>query len=174
MWDIVTIAFVITAAVADLQWRKIPRILTVTGFVAGLAVNAFRGHIASSLAAALLGFGIGLALFSLGAIGGGDVKLITALGAMLGLRPWALAMYVAIFAAALMAIIEIIRRRAVWQVLINVSLLFRHLFKSGFKPHPTLNVNNRATIRSPFGVAAAIGTVFAVLANAAGELQFLR
>ncbi len=172
LWDITIIAFVTTAAAADLQWKKIPRVLTLSGLVAGVAVHWYRGDIASSLAAALLGFAVGLALFSLGAIGGGDVKLITALGAMLALKPWAMAMYVAILTAAVIAIVQIIRRRAVWQVLINLSELFRHFLNKGFKPHPTLNVKNPATIRSPFGVAAAIGTVFAVLAQNAARVQF--
>jgi prepilin peptidase CpaA len=174
MWNIAIIAFATATAVADLKWRKIPRGLTAAGLLVGLVINAFKGQIASSLSAALLGFGIGLALFSLGAIGGGDVKLIAALGAMLGLKPWALAMYGAVVVAALMAIVQIIRRQAVWQVLINLSALFRHFFKKGFKPHPTLNVHNTAAVRSPFGVAAGIGTVFAMLANTSGPLQFLR
>ena len=45
MWNIVIIAFVVTAAASDLWARKIPRWLTVTGFFAGLLFHAhYGGH----------------------------------------------------------------------------------------------------------------------------------
>lgn len=163
MWNGVIVAFVVTAAVADVRWRKIPRWLTVGAFVTGLAVHGFRGDFWSAAATALLGFATGLALFCLGAIGGGDLKLITALGAMLGFGPWAFAMQIAIVASAAMAVVQIIRRRVVIQTLCNILTILKTWLTTGFRAHPVINVRNASLVRSPFAVAAAVGTLCALL-----------
>ena len=164
MWNSVIGAFVVTAAVADVRWRRIPRWLTVAALVMGLVVNGFRGWMdfRSAAAAAVLGFATGLALFCLGAIGGGDLKLITALGAMLGVGPWAFAMEVAIVASVVMALVQMIRRRAVVQTFRNVLTILKSWLTSGLRAHPVINVRNESLIRSPFAVAAAVGTLCAL------------
>lgn len=164
MWNSFIGAFVVTAAFADLRWRKIPRWLTVAAFVTGLAVHAFRGwtDFWSAAATALLGFAIGLALFSLGAIGGGDVKLVTALGAMLGFGPWAFAMQIAILASVAMGLVQMIRRKVVVQTFRNMLTILKAWLTIGFKAHPLINVHNASLVRSPFAVAAAVGTLCAL------------
>jgi len=164
MWNSVIGAFVVTAAIADVRWRRIPRWLTVAALVTGLVVHGFRGWMdfRSAAAAALLGFGAGLALFCLGAIGGGDLKLITALGAMLGVGLWAFAMEVAILASVAMALVQIIRRRVVLQTIRNVVTILKSWVTSGLRAHPVINVHNESLVRSPFAVAAAVGTLCAL------------
>lgn len=156
------VAFVVTAAIADVAWRKIPRLLTTIGLVAGIAFNA-REHLGSSLLAAAMGFTIGLAFFHLGGIGGGDVKLITALGALLGVSRWTVAMEVAVFVAASMAIVQIVRRRAFQSTFANLRALLHGWRSAGLQAHPVVNVSNAAMNRAPFGVAAAVGTLFVVI-----------
>ncbi|HWR37109.1 MAG TPA: A24 family peptidase [Clostridia bacterium] len=162
MWKAIVITFAITAAFSDLRWRKIPRVLTVGGFVAGLVYHGINGGFLSALGAAIVGFGIGIALFSLGAIGGGDVKLIAALGAMLGFPSWSYAMLVSILAAGLIALVQVIRLRVLRRTLHNMAEILRSFYKAGLRQHPDLNVSNPSMVRSPFGVAAALGTVAAV------------
>jgi len=162
MWDVFVISFALTAAIGDLRWRRIPRLFTVAGFVIGLVFHARHGEFLSAVAAGLLGFVIGLAFFQLGAVGGGDVKLVAALGAMLGLSKWMIAMKGAILVAGAMALVQIIRHGAVRQTLHNMGEIIRSLLVAGMKPHPVINAQNPAAIRSPFGVAAAVGTFVAV------------
>ncbi len=163
MWRAFIVSYACVNAYSDLRWRTIPRRVALVGLLAGLLVNWHHGQLATALIASLAAFGIGMGLFSIGAIGGGDVKLITALAAMLGLHPWAKAMEFSIFAAALIAIVQVLRRGAVRQTLANIATIVSSWFKSGFKAHPVLNVRNPAMIRSPFAVAAACGTVAVVL-----------
>ncbi len=163
VWRSFIFAFALINAYSDLRWKKIPRGITVFGLVAGLAVNWQMGHALSSAVAALVGFGISLGFFSIGAIGGGDVKLVTALGAMLGLEHWAKAMEIAVLAAGVMALVQVIRHRAVRQTLHNMGEILRSIFQYGFQAHPVLNVKNDKLIRSPFAVAAAVGTLVAVI-----------
>jgi prepilin peptidase CpaA len=162
-WTALIVAFVLTVAVSDIRWRKIPRWLTTSAVLGGLAYHLGFGGIISALIATLIGFGIGLSFFQLGAIGGGDVKLITALGAMLGLDRWLRAMEIAVIAAALIGIIQALRRGVFRQMLRNVGTLLKWVLGKGGVPHPSINVQNQAMVRAPFGVAAALGTVVAVM-----------
>jgi prepilin peptidase CpaA len=164
--DLVIVAFAITAAASDLRWRKIPRTLTVAGLMLGLGYHLLHGgkfEFAWAMLAALVGFALGLTFFYLGAIGGGDVKLITALGALLGFSRWLLAMEVAIFAAALIGLVQAVRRGLLRQTLLNVLATLRWVLSRGVQPHPVINVGNSAMLRAPFGVAAAVGTLIAVM-----------
>ncbi len=162
-WNALIIGFVVSAAYADVRTRRIPRELSMAGLVLGLVVHAVTGGFVDALTAAALAFTIGLAMFAIGAIGGGDVKLIAALGAMLGMFHWRQAMEVAIGVAAAMAVIEVVRHRAVVQTVRNIGTILKTLFQTGFKAHPVLNVQNTAALRSPFGVAAAVGTIVAII-----------
>jgi prepilin peptidase CpaA len=163
MWNAVVVAYAITAAISDVAWGKIPRIFTLTALIAGLAFHWATGQVLSAAAAAFIGFGIGLTLFRLGAIGGGDVKLITALGALLGLGRWALAMEVALVAAGVIALIQVCRRGLVRQTFRNMGQLLRGVFTRGLVADPVINIRNKALVRMPFGLAAALGTLAAVL-----------
>jgi prepilin peptidase CpaA len=164
VWNALILAFVLTVAVGDIRWRKIPRSLTTLAVAAGLVFHLVHGGFASALIATLIAFGVGLSFFQLGAIGGGDVKLITALGALLGLDRWILAMEVAVVAAALIGIAQAVRRGMLRQMLRNIGQLIKWLAgRGGMVAHPSINVRNSAMLRAPFGVAAALGTLFAVL-----------
>ena len=76
------------AAVIDLRARRIPNWLTFSLALGGLGVSlipsagvvGFGGAVAGLAA----GFGLTVVLFALGALGGGDVKLLAAVGAWLG------------------------------------------------------------------------------------------
>jgi Flp pilus assembly protein protease CpaA len=162
-WNAFVVAFVVTAAVSDACTRKIPRILTTAGVAAGLVYHAFAGGIVSALAATVIAFAAGLTFFWVGAIAGGDVKLISALGSMLGLDRWMLAMEAAVFAAALIGLVQVIRSGALMRTLKNMGEISKAIVRTGFKAHPVLNASNPNTIRSPFGIAAALGTVLAVV-----------
>ena len=164
VWNALVLAFAMTAAVGDIRWRKIPRSLTTVAVAAGLIFHMVHGGFASALIASLIAFGVGLSFFQLGAIGGGDVKLITALGAMLGLDRWIVAMEVAVLAAAAIGLVQAVRRGMLRQMLRNMGELIKWLAGRGaVAAHPSINVRNSAMLRAPFGVAAALGTLFAVL-----------
>ncbi len=162
-WNALIIAFVVTVAIGDLIWRKVPRSLALIGFFAGIIYHIFRGGLFSAVSAAVIAFAIGIVFFRLGAIGGGDVKLMTALGAMLGLSQWLFAMEIAIFFAAAMALVQILRTGAFTSTLQNIGDLLRWLPRSGGREHPVINVRNHNALRAPFGVAAAVGTLCAVI-----------
>lgn len=74
------------AAEEDLRRRSVPNWLTASGAAAGLACSAASGWhgVAMAAAGAAAGFLILLPFHWLRAMGGGDVKLLAAFGALLG------------------------------------------------------------------------------------------
>lgn len=79
--------FTLVAAVSDLRTRKIPNWMTVPMCVAGLIYQVcfFQwSGLGSGLLGFLAGFGILFVLWMIGSAGGGDVKLMGALGPWLG------------------------------------------------------------------------------------------
>lgn len=82
-------AFVLTAAVTDLSARRIPNWLTVSALIAAICFHTFTAGWAGlglSLGGFAVGFGILLVLWLIGGGGGGDVKLMGALGGWLGAK----------------------------------------------------------------------------------------
>ncbi len=87
--EIILLAFVCACCASDLRTRRIPNALSGFGIALGVALNwahAGASGVASSIVGISLITTILLAPFALGGIGGGDVKMMAAVGAFLGPR----------------------------------------------------------------------------------------
>jgi prepilin peptidase CpaA len=96
-----------SAAIVEDLWRgTVSNRLTMAGLTAGLVVacanSGWRG-LGSAVAGAVLGFAVFLAFYWRGGMGGGDVKLMAAFGAMLGPSGILMAALLAAIAGALLA-----------------------------------------------------------------------
>lgn len=106
------------AVVVDLRTRRIPNELTaaMTGLGIGLAAGGVAGM---STAAALAGFALGLLVmlpgYAMGATGAGDVKLMGAVGALVGPAPVLLAFLCTSIAGGVLAIVVAVRRQRLAQ-----------------------------------------------------------
>jgi prepilin peptidase CpaA len=102
------------ALACDLRARRIPNAVTATAAALGVAWHASPFGV--GVAPALLGLALGAALliapFALGGMGGGDVKLLAALGAWLGPVPLAGVFAWGGVAGALFALVLVAARRA--------------------------------------------------------------
>jgi prepilin peptidase CpaA len=115
-----------------------------------LTIDVGLREVASSIAAALILFAIGLFLFSRNVLGGGDVKLISALGLWTGLAHLPRFLLVMAVAGGALAVVVLI------------ASLLKSLAKSRFP----ISFTALATARIPYGVAiAAAGLDFVVRAN---------
>jgi prepilin peptidase CpaA len=112
----------VIAAVLDLKSRRIPNWLTFQMILSGITVSVFAGTVASPTQALLgmaVGFAIPFVLFAMGALGGGDVKLLAGVGAWLGPI-----IAIKIFLAAAIVGMLIVLVQCTWQR--RLSALFRN------------------------------------------------
>lgn len=89
-------------------------------------------------------------------LGGGDWKLMGALGAWLGPTGILIVLFVTICVSGLLALVQIIRKRKFTQTARNMWELLRGFFIFGLAPHPEINLDNPNALSLPFGVAAAL------------------
>ena len=152
-------------AVKDFRGHRIPNWLTYSGLAAALVVRAGLGgwtELRGGLAGMLFAGGIFLLLFLLGGLGGGDVKLMAAVGAWVGMAQVGILLTISAIAGGLLAVGYVLVHKRMLQSLRNVAELVRHHMAEGFAPHPTLNVQQEGTLRLPYGLAIAIGTFYCV------------
>ena len=84
--EIILLCLVFQAAASDLAWRRVPNVLVLTGMLLALALHWRLGGAGALLAQGLAGASIGLLLYALGGMAGGDVKLLAMAGSFVG--PW--------------------------------------------------------------------------------------
>ena len=152
-------------AVKDALGRRIPNWLTYSGLIAALLVRIALGgwsELRAGLAGMLIAGGIFFLLFLLGGMGGGDVKLMAAVGAWVGLDQVGIFLMVSALAGGLLAAGYMLVHKQVFKTLRNTVELLRHHLTTGIEPHPILNVQQAGTLRLPYGVAIAIGTFYCV------------
>jgi prepilin peptidase CpaA len=148
--------------VTDLRSRRIPNVLTF-----GAAAGAFGFHLADAgltgLGWSAVGWITGLALFLpfflLRGIGGGDVKLLAAIGAWVGAGAvvW-LAIYAAL-AGGVMALVVALSAGYLGQAFRNVWSLLMFWRVAGLRPHPGLTLDSPGAPRLPYAVPIAAGLV---------------
>lgn len=109
---------ILAAAVAyDFFYKRIPNWLTLGGVGAGLILAAGNGGLtlSNSFLGLLVAFAIGLSFWASGMVGGGDHKLLSAVGAFVG-YPLILPVLVGIaLAGGLQAIVWILIKRQSWR-----------------------------------------------------------
>lgn len=161
-------ALVILAAIFDLRTRRIPNWLCAAGFLAGLAlhISLFRSAtIWIGAREAILGAGLALLiyipLFALKAVGGGDVKLMAAVGCIAGPKAFIAIFLITAIVGGVMALLLILIKGRVAHTLRNVGILLTELMH-GRAPHHAeeeLDVTSEKGLRLPHGCSIALGTL---------------
>ncbi len=154
MWQQIVVGLVLLAAAWDIRCHKIPNGLTLAGILCGLIFHYYCagwGGLLFSLQGAVAGLLFLLALFSWGDIGGGDVKLLVAIGALGGtsfVAAVALAMGVV---GGLLALILMF-----WQT--SLAPILGGLLRDGYRLFQWFNPLTKGEASFPFGIAIALGT----------------
>ena len=145
----------------DWRSRRIPNWLTVPGLFIGIAANALAGGWGGAKDS-LLGAGLGLALLLplvlIRSLGGGDWKLVGALGAFLGWQRLIAVLLSTVLVAAVMAVVLVVWKKRVRQTLRNLGRMLASFFTLHL-PGPELTLDNPESLKVPFGVAVAIAVI---------------
>jgi prepilin peptidase CpaA len=149
----------------DIREHRIPNLLTGTSIIAGLLLHGILGgwgQLGSSALAGLIG-GLVFALFyRAGGMGAGDVKLMIAVGCLMGLAPLRLMLLATSLAGAIFGLAIAIYRGRLRQTLTNVASILAHHGREGLSPHPELSLANAQTLRLPFALPIAVGCAAAL------------
>jgi prepilin peptidase CpaA len=158
--DVVLVIFAATAASWDATTQRIPNKITVTGFAAALVLRAPLGQdaLVQGLAGAGIALSVAILFYALRAIGGGDVKLLAAVGAFLGSTHIVGALALAAVLGAAFALISVIRRGVLPLLLFNTLDLVKSLASLG-QAGQRGKLDSSPMLTIPYGVPIAIGTL---------------
>jgi prepilin peptidase CpaA len=156
------LACALVGSVFDVKSRRIPNFITFPSILLGLAMHLALGgwrQLLSSLAAGLICGVVFLIFYIAGGMGAGDVKLITAVGCIAGLPHVAYLLVLTALCGGAMAIVLALARGRLQQTIVNVGAIASHHSQEGLQPHPDLNLSNLDTLRLPYALAIAGGSL---------------
>jgi len=167
-----TAVVALCAAVMDIRTRRIPNWFTLSTLAGALLLQVTIGGLhalALSFAASALAGSLFLVLFLAGGMGGGDVKLIAAIAAGIGLSDTGALLVFTALCGGVMAIFVIVRHGRVWDSVRNVGSIMAHHCEHGLEPHPELNVRNNRNLRLPYALAITAGTLLTISLEKVGQ-----
>ncbi|GIU77902.1 MAG: hypothetical protein KatS3mg005_1140 [Bryobacteraceae bacterium] len=149
-------AMVLIAASTDLRRREIPNWLTLGGIVAGVGLNTWLAGLAGLKTS---GAGLGLAalifipLFIMRWLGGGDVKLMGAIGALAGYQYMLVIFVFDAILGGIAALALIIVRGRLLKTLKNIPRIFR------LERESELEAGSEKSLGLPRAVTIALATL---------------
>jgi prepilin peptidase CpaA len=154
------VAMLVLAAALDLATRRIPNWLVFGGGACALALRAGAGvgSVWEGLLGVSLAFGLTLPLFAVGALGGGDAKLLMAVGAFMGPGRLVGALLVIAIVGGIIALLFSAGRGVLLPALLNARAMLGSWLRLGRRgADASTPAPSAATI--PYGLAIAIGAV---------------
>jgi prepilin peptidase CpaA len=161
-FQIAALAVGLAACATDVLSRKVPNTLTGFAVISGVAAHTLLPG-GQGLVHAAIGMLVGLAVFfpffALGGMGGGDVKLMAALGTWIGWSPivWT-ALYGAV-AGGVMAVAVGLAHGYLRQAISNIGGLLVFWATQGIKPVAALTLEHGHGPRLPYALPIFVGLV---------------
>jgi prepilin peptidase CpaA len=146
----------------DVRYRRIPNQLVLVMLIGGFVINASFGGLQgvfSSLQGLALAFVPMFLMHIFGAMGAGDVKLFSAVGAVVGVGLVPLTFVVVVMLGAALAVYTMLRAGRVFSTLQGVLRIFVGALPGWEMPRFAMPPDRRHTI--PYGVAIMLGSVIA-------------
>ncbi len=164
---LIAVLLAVAAAIFDLRQHRIPNWLTYPGIILGFvfrgAVLGWKG-LATALVGCLLAGGVMFLFFMVRAMGAGDVKIMAAIGAFVGPGSAAEVLLATAICGGVLAIGYALYRKRMISTLKNLASVLRFHAWAGVQAHPEVNLDNPAALRMPYGLAIALGTLYAFAA----------
>lgn len=153
------------ACITDVRTRRIPNVLTFGAALAGLIFHLATGSVAGleqSIAGWFVGLLLFLPFFLLGGMGGGDVKLLAALGAWVGFQDvfW-LAIYASI-AGGVIGIGVALTTNYLGTAFRNIRTMLVSWCLVGPQPVPSMTLADSKAPRLAYAIPVLVGTMVVV------------
>ncbi|MCB1019651.1 MAG: prepilin peptidase [Bryobacterales bacterium] len=148
-----SVAVGLMASAEDLWRREISNVVTASAFVVGVVLNGYLDGwdgVVSSLLGGVIGFAVFLLFFVVGGMGGGDVKLMAAFGAIIGKEQ--------VITAAVMTAL-------VGGVMALAFLGYRKIRRLVTKPGPELGEQPDRKLFIPYAPAISLGVLLSFLSE---------
>jgi prepilin peptidase CpaA len=164
-------AVALIAGVYDIRYRRIPNWLVLPALLVGLLLNGFL-YYGPGLRESALGIGLALLvdmpLYLLRARGAGDVKLMAAIGAIVGWRGWLAIFILSAILGGVFAVILTLARGRLRQTFWNVGCILSEMahFRAPHWRSPELDIQSPRALTLPSAAVTALGCL-AFLAGSA-------
>jgi prepilin peptidase CpaA len=157
-----TLAFIVVCMAIDIRTRRIPNYLSGLGIVAGGALNAyyFGGDgLLTSAAGLVVTMAALLVPFALGGLGGGDVKMMGAVGALVGLQTALPALLAGLMFGGVIMAIHLARLGRLRQTVATVGTMATSSVLGGSLEPLRVSATQPGVITLPYSVPLGLGTL---------------
>jgi len=172
LFDLFLCSFLGLAAAFDLWERRIPNWLVFLALGVGFLLNAWQGT--EQFVSSLWGFGLVIVIFllpfALGLMGAGDVKLLGAVGALLGAAWVPRVLFYSALVGGLLAALSLVTKGVRWSFIKETWMDLKLFVTSGGTVVPA-SVGERDAQGAhtiPYGVAIGVGTLVAFYGDPRG------
>ncbi len=149
------------AALLDLKSRRIPNWLVFSGLGSAIVLRTMAGNgaLLQGAVGAAIGLGVGYSLFALGVFGGGDGKLLMAVGACFGgPDPMLGALLAVALAGGVLGLAWAVREGVLLPILLNTGQTMKYLLTFG-RAGSLRTAHSPGAMSVPYGVAIAAGSL---------------
>jgi prepilin peptidase CpaA len=163
--ELVIFIIITIAIVSDIRVRRIPNWLTFSAMIAGIGYHIYVGGITGlllSLGGLLIGFSLFFVFYMLGGMGAGDVKLMAAIGSLLGPKDVLFAALYTALAGGVYAVLLMVTRKTNRELLSRYALMAKSLLSTGHCAYIPQGETEKTTPLC-YGVAIAAGTLVVLL-----------
>jgi prepilin peptidase CpaA len=166
---IIVLTAVLIAAITDIWKFKVYNALTLPLLASGLVYHGLHAQLADSLLGVLFGFAALIFLYVIGGMGAGDVKLMAAVGAWLGMPLTFYVFLASSLAAGIYALGLVVWNGRLAETVVNLQIMWLRLASVGryLGAEDKIELEVKRTDRRqriiPFAAMVAIGLVATLL-----------
>jgi prepilin peptidase CpaA len=162
------VLFASACALVDVRTRRIPNELTMLGLAVGVALNGAAFGLSGlvySLAGAVLAAAILIGPFALGGIGAGDVKMMGAVGALLGPRLGIASLLLGMILGGIFMIVHLKRRGRLREKSAALGHMVAAAALSGTVAPLRASADHADAVALPYSVPLGLATALVVLSG---------
>jgi prepilin peptidase CpaA len=159
---VTVLAFITLCITLDLRTRRIPNQISGPAMLAGLLLNGVYFG-APGLIASVSGFVLTIAAllwaFALGGIGGGDVKMMAAVGALLGPRLALSSLALGVLLGGMIMIVHLFRKGRLHEKLVAIRTMITASVLTRSAEPLKVSAADPGAISLPYSVPLGLGTI---------------